>query len=462
MKNLPKISLIFLAIVSILALNGDDAFAAFSLSVTPFEGGQNIRFGNISAQANGIVNKEVTLRVTSNINKQYRVIQQILDPLSTADGYEVPYTSLRVYAIRGTNKYGTLSVTNEIPVSLSRSILYTSNTQGTPDSFQLVYRLLTSNVPAGSYRGRISYTLEPIDSSQNSHTVVLNVFAEVSVENAIIIQTQDGSKTISLKHADKTKHNFDVSFDIIGGLGQQFKVIQIIPQPLASPEGKELALESVNFTVRGNKRGVATSQSTALSKREQVIYTSNINGDPDKFLITYNLGDLSWQRPGRYKTTLKYILQGTGILNTGLLDIFNLEVENEKIFQISAASETGGINFLDLDPKDPPKISEVLIEVKTNLGKPYQVTQNVVSLLSNKAGDTIADKYFTMTTQSLDTKGDLKILAKSPVKKGDTLLFTSDKDGSPAQFAIVYELRVPREVKKGNYSTQILYSLSEI
>ncbi len=462
MKNLPKISVIFLAIFSILTLTGNVAFAAFSLSVTPFEGGQNIRFGNISAQANGVVNKEVTLRVTSNISKQYRIIQQVLNPLSTVTGYEVPYTSLRVYAIRGTNKYGTLSVTNEIPVSLSRSILYTSNTQGTPDSFQLVYRLLTSEVPAGSYRGRISYTLEPIDSSENSHTVVLNVFAEVSVENAIIIETQDNSKTISLKHADKTKHSFEVGFDIIGGLGQQFKIIQVIPQPLASLEGKKLALESVNFNVRGNKRGIAAAQSTTLSKREQVIYTSNISGDPDNFIITYRLGDLSWQRPGRYKTTLKYILRGTGILNSGLLDIFNLEVENEKIFQINATSETGGINFLELDPKNPPQISEVLIEVKTNVGKPYQITQNVISLLANKAGDTIKDKYFTVNTESIDTKGDLKILTKSPVKKGDTILFTSDKYGTSTQFGIVYELQVPRDVKRGNYSTQILYSLSEI
>jgi len=62
----------------------------------------------------------------------------------------------------------------------------------------------------------------------------------------------------------------------------------------------------------------------------------------------------------------------------------------------------------------------------------------------------------------MDTKGDLKFTQSAATKKGDTILFVSDDDGASDKFSIIYELTVPWDIKAGDYSTHITYSLSEL
>ena len=147
-----------------------------------------------------------------------------------------------------------------------------------------------------------------------------------------------------------------------------------------------------------------------------------------------------------------------------LIGELGLEVENERIFElvIIPPDQKTTIEFRNLKPKEPPQRNEVIIEIKTNLGKPYQVTQNVLSELTNKEGDIIPFKYFTITLESLDTKGNLEISGKQPVRKGDTILFISDQQGSSDKFKIIYELSTDWKIKAGDYSTRISYSLLEI
>jgi len=105
----------------------------------------------------------------------------------------------------------------------------------------------------------------------------------------------------------------------------------------------------------------------------------------------------------------------------------------------------------------------VLIEVKSNLGRPYQVTQNVLSELVNSQGDKIPAQYFSLRTIAQNnTQGKLKIPDRIPVEKGSALLFISDLKGSADQFKIIYELISPADLKAGNYSSRITYTLTEI
>ena len=109
------ICLISVLLVLIIALYPvEDTFAVFSLSATPYEGGYDLRFGKVSSTM-GWVNEEVNVNISSDILKQYRLIQRLVKPLTNEQGYDIPIDSFRVYGLRGSNKYGTLSVENEIP-----------------------------------------------------------------------------------------------------------------------------------------------------------------------------------------------------------------------------------------------------------------------------------------------------------------------------------------------------------
>ena len=444
-----------------LGLGLKEAEATFSLSVTPYEGGYDLRFGKLIADHR--VNEEVTVRITSDLGKQYRLISTLLDPLRTARGETIPRNSFVVYGIRGTNRYGRLSVEHEVPMVWGRTIIYTSNQQGLPDSFNLVYGLkVEADQAPGSYRGRIRYTLEPIDSEQRPTTVILNIFAEVGAEASIKIETAAGTRVVRLNSAKEEERSCDVLVDIRGGLGAQFRILQSLAKPLESPEGDRLSEEAVNFVAKGARKGTAIARATNLSQRQETIYTSGLRGAPDGFVITYSLGDLEKEKVGRYRSSIRYVLEGGTYLRPGLIDTLTLEVVNERVFNLLVQPETGGtILFRDLRPFEPPRRSEVTIQIETNTGSRYQVSQNVLSQFISKEGDVIPQEYFTLRMESLETKGTLKYPNKTQAELGSTVLFVSDKEGSPDSFKVIYELGIPLDLRAGDYSTRITYSLLE-
>ncbi len=442
-----------------------NAFAALNLQARPYEGGYDLRYHNIDLQA-GRINKELVVDITSDIGKQYRLIQMLQEPLTNEQGVSIPQGSFVVYALRGTNRYGTVSVETDTPVFLGRTVLYTSNSAGLSDSFTLVYGLtVPPNQEIGSYRGRLQFTLEPIDSTAESKTFILNIFADIEARSRIEINTSSQDKVIHLDATIEEKKSSDVGISIIGGLGKQFKIIQLIPEPLISAEGNELELENIKFTARDAKEGIVANQALALSLSSQAIYTSGRRGQPDNFVVTYSLGDFKNQKAGRYFGNIKYLLEAENLPNGGLIDTLRLEVENPRLFDLAITPELGGrIQFRDLKPMQPAKAYEVLIYINSNVGKRYQVNQVITAGLMNKGGYEIPSQYFTCRIEAVGTtKGSLKLQQNSAIEKQhDMTLFVSDSEGSSDSFKVIYELTSPPDVQAGDYSTSIVYSLLEI
>jgi len=435
---------------------------AFSLSVTPYEGGYDLRFGRITPELVR-VNKEVIVNIFSDIAKPYRVTQTLLEPLSTTEGNTIPVGNFTVYGLRGTNKYGTLNVEQEFPVTLNRQIIYTSNQTGAADSFTLVYSLMANpDIAPGYYRGRIGFTLEPINAEQSPVTVILNISVEFKADAAIEIKTSAG-KGIFLNPADPQSSVSAVEFKIKGGFGKQFRISQVLSDQPISSEGNLLDWEAINFLGQGAQKGIVVNNPVALSAQPQIIYTSSPRGEPDDFVILYRLGDLSRQKAGNYRTKIKYILEGISFAQTRLIETLDLQVENPRVFELLVTPETGGlIQFRDIKPSQAPKTQEIIIQVKTNIARAYQVNQNTASLLTNKEGKVIPSRYFFLRQESLDTKGVLKHIDKTEIKEGQMVLFVSDQKGSADKFKVIYELIPASDLQPGDYSTVFTYSVSEI
>ncbi|MFH0790453.1 MAG: hypothetical protein V2A64_02370, partial [Candidatus Omnitrophota bacterium] len=303
----------------------ENAFAAFNISVRPYAGGNDLEFGKV-INYGPYASKEVTINITSDIGKQYQLIQTLIEPLSNDQGMSVPQNNFAVYGLRGSNKYGTLSAEQESPVSVSRAIVYTSSPAGNSDSFNLVYVLKNPfGVSSGTYRGRVAFTLESIGSTQEQVTVILNIFAELEIESGVEIKTASGSKVISLSSSQRDTFSNNVLVEIKGGMGNKFKIFQLLPQPFESVEGRRLALEAVNFRISEAKYGSGPTQEIALSQRQETVYSSGGSGEADKFVITYNLVEPEKQKAGRYKANIKYYMESAAV--NDLLDNFDLEVE---------------------------------------------------------------------------------------------------------------------------------------
>lgn len=456
---------ILLAALLFLPLLSQTAYAVFDLSVSPFQGGFDLRFDKITPDMDR-VNREVNVRITTDINKQYRLTNTFLQPLSTPEGVQLPMNSFVVYAIRGTNSFGTMNVLEQVPLRMGDQLIYTSNQTGNADAFTLVYSILPSpSITAGTYHGRLGFTITPIDSSSAPVTRILEVTAEIEVESAIEIKTATGSKVISLDPSGADTQAAAIGINIKGGFGKQFRILQLINEQPVSSEGELLGWQAVTFKGVNAQRGTAVSQDTPLSNGPQVIYTSAPGGDADNFILEYRLADLTNEKAGKFRTSVKYVLEGIGFAQSKLIDTLALEIENPRVFDITIypQNQKGVIEFLNLTPTAPAQTNVMDIEVKSNTGKQYQVTQNMLSDLVSKDGEAIRAQYFTLRTEAIDdTKGMLKFPAAGQVNKGYTVLFVSDKKGSPDKFRVVYTLAPSRDIKSGDYSTKITYSLSEL
>jgi len=463
MKKITGCYSIIFAVLTLFFIAAKSASAAFGISANPYEGGFDLRFGKIDP-AMGRVNKEVRVEVTTDIDKQYRVIQVLQEPLTNSQGDKFPQNSFLVYAVPGTNKYGTLSVEMEIPVYMGRKVIYTSNQQGLSDSFALVYSLLVPvDQQPGSYRGRLLFTLEPIGATESPATVILGILAEVEVESRVRITTVSGGRIAQLKPFPPEKRQFDVGVDVLGGMGRQFEITQFLSAPLISPEGNTLDLDSVSVVVRDGHKGRALTEPVPLSLHHQTLYTSGPRGEADSFVVTYGLGDLSGQKAGKYRGKIKYLLEGIQITNP-LIDTLDLEIDNPEVLELAVTPEIGKgfLRFDNLKPQEPPRISEVNIEIRSNIGKPYQVSQNITSLFTSKEGKTIPKEYFILKTEAAQIKGKLNYADKTDVRLGEMTLFVSDDRGSSDKFKVIYELSIPPDLKAGDYSTRITYSITAI
>jgi hypothetical protein len=464
MKKAFKSGILILGLVWIYLFSlPKPAAAEFSLSYGLTEGGYQLELSPTNQY------KGVRIEVGSDVSTRYEVIARMIKPLENKDNPAIIIRDNFVLrGLSGTNRFGNFRVPAEDTAVKSDEILYISDTVGDPDTFTLIYGIIqTQDIAPGNYSGRVSFTLNPIGSSLSPVTKILEIYVSVRQEDGlrptVEITTASGTKNITLNSRKEEKQNAEVLVKINGKFQKPFSLTQFLVNPLESREGNRLDYAAMNFVVRQAQKGVAVNQITPLSANMQNIYASAPTGEADtNFLITYSLGDLTGQKAGQYHSKIQYLFDD-GQAQTKL-EALDLELENERIFELEVKPQDQkySIEFRDLKPSEPAKTSEVTLEVKTNTAKPYQVTQNITLDLTNKEGKAIPSRYFTLQTVPLDTKGKLNFTDKQEVKKGTSVLFISDSQGSPDKFKVVYELACPKETTAGDYGTDVTYSLTEI
>lgn len=439
------------------------AAGIFNLSYTLTEGGYQLELNSINPY------KGINIRVDTDIGKRYEIIQRIIQPLASRDNPQAMIQdSFVVRGVSGSNRFGNLRISTGDTAVRPEDIIYVSNPSGDADNFSLIFGLINAeNLLPGYYSGRISFTLNPIGSSQQQITKILEVYVsitdQVRVKPRVEISASGGSKSITLNPQKENKAGGQVFIKINSTARKQFSIIQFLAEPMESEVGDVLDNGAVNFIVKNAEKGASTNMLTALTSGPQKIYTSGIDGSADNYLaITYILGDLSAAKFGRYKSRIQYLWEESG--EQAKIDNLELVIDNVRIFNlaVSPQDQKYEIEFRGLKPFGQPKTSEVILEVTSNTGKPYQISQEISGGLVNKEGVEIPAKYFTLRTENISAFGNLKFLEKQEVKKGNTILFVSDSLGAPAKIKVIYELTCPADLSAGGYSANVAYSLLEM
>lgn len=480
--NIPKklffVSLVIPFVFVFLCLLCLPVFAAFNITALPAEGGFDLRFGRISP-GDFKVSKEITINVDSDIGKQYRVLQKIIQPLALSSDAEIPNNQFKMYALLNSNTRGTLIYREETPVSDFDTVLYTSSPIGDSDSFKLVYTITPAeNQMPGSYYGRMAYILEPLDSTQEQVVITVNIYAELASGTTPVIEvtTNTGTSRLSLSSKNmgpKKEPVFQgepqVSVKVYAPLGATYRIYQNLQEgAVMSGEGEEFDLSNVSFAISGGEKGSVTKEGSLRDATgRQLLYVSDSHGAPDEFTMTFiPKKNFRLQKPGLYKGRLDFVIEtdSSTYFKNGVFQTLDLELDIIPLFDIfviSGGTEGVSLKFGEVSFKTGPKKSEVEIFVESNLGKPYQIIQRVASPMINENREKVPDEDFTVRVKDLDIAEEPKFSLNdpAPVKEGETVLFDSGFSGEGIHFKVEYQLTMRPDSKPGSYSTKIGYSL---
>lgn len=108
------------------------------------------------------------------------------------------------------------------------------------------------------------------------------------------------------------------------------------------------------------------------------------------------------------------------------------------------------------------RLIRVSVNVFSNLGHPYQVTQLVQRPMTNREGQTIPDEQFRVTTLG-SARGSLGAIDATPITPGaSTMLYTSDDRGKSDAFSAEYTLNVTPQTPAGTFDTEVVYTVTSL
>jgi hypothetical protein len=453
--------------------------AVFDLSVTQIEGGFDLKFDKIETTDFKAV-RQMRVRVNSDTGKPYRVFQQIIQPPATDQGRVLNPDQFKMYALQGSNSQGALIYRPEEPVSQAQTLVYTSNASGGNDTFQLVYTVTpkADQVP-GSYYGRMSFILVPVDMALSQVVVNVQIYIELAAGSsaAADIVTNTGTDRIEIdtEKLQVTREGLlegtwpQVHVKVSGPVGASYRIYQALEAgDVTSAEGYDFDLETITVNFSGARQGMLSAAATLREARQrQLIYTSDPQGASDEVTITYKpTENFRLSRAGLYRGRLVIFVESDqmGGPDSSTKKTLDVVLNVAPLFDIRVYSqdvEGVALRFGDVNYKGGPKSSENEIFVETNLGKPYGIIVKVGSPMVNQEGDKVPPEDFVMKVKDVVSEETPKSYAAEfvPVQEGEHPIFSSGSSGKSARMKVEYRLTMRPESRAGNYNTQIGYSL---
>jgi hypothetical protein len=434
-----------------------DALAALNLSVTPIEGGSSLRFGRVSGPHP--VNREVKIRINSSDGQQYQVFQRLVEPLAGETGRGLDPRAVETYALSGSNSSGTLYLQHPEGLNQIDQLLYTSDPAGGSDSFTMVYTALPRHIQSpGSFFGRIQYLLRPLGGGPQQN-MFLNVYLEGAGEFRATVEGTRFKDTVRLDSEDSPGGGYiRISFE--GNPGQRVNVYQDMENFPQTELFEEIDDDVLQHAGSGGKGRWEVAGFNALPRRQILVYSSEENEDSAVIDLRFNPETIAEQTAGLYRGRLKYIVEASDERREYFI---NLEAQIAPVFKLEVQLPPEGVRFNNILPANPPETKEVLVAVRTNLGRPYMVVQKVSSNLTNAQGDEIPQEHFNVESElPVDQPGRVTDTEYGPVGIGETTVFFSDQQGSSSRFFIRYRLKSYPEIIAGDYSAPVVFSLVEM
>ena len=120
----------------------------------------------------------------------------------------------------------------------------------------------------------------------------------------------------------------------------------------------------------------------------------------------------------------------------------------------------GDITPSSLGPTTSPE-KTIVIEVQSNTGERYQVTQTFAGALENASGQKIDFENLKFRSRSSGNTGN-PVASLTPAAGSAQTIFISDNAGTNEIVSVDYELTIPASQAPGDYSSLLTFTVSSL
>lgn len=279
----------------------------FFLDVKSVSGGSSLNLGRITRQRpEGTGTLEV--RVGAGLGGRYRIYQRLTDRITNAAGQSVDDD--RVVAAASKSDTGQ-TVTQEQPLSASRTLLFESDDAGSAAQFTVQYR--TADVlsgTAGLYRSNLEFIVESDGAVEMVAPVTVPM--ELEIETLFFLEVEHesaGGLSFGRFKNEGDAQTRRVRIQTHNNTGQRYQVIQRVSRPFTNEAGKLLPADRFTAIMSGASYGdMAIMSSKPVESGDTSIYTSDLEGRSDEFVIDYTLTLPKDASGGEYTSETTYSL----------------------------------------------------------------------------------------------------------------------------------------------------------
>lgn len=437
----------------VLLLAGPPAAASVALRTEVIRGGLDLDFGTlIPGQPARTEELEVTL--TSTGAGQYRMYQELAGGgITNERGERMPEGAVVMQITKGTT--GRRGFDGTAAVKDRPQELFVSDAGGTSDVVRLAYAIQpVPGLAAGSYQGVLRLTVESLDTREIA-TETIRVRAGIGA--VFRLERRGGaSERIDLGDVAPGERSAEQSLElaVVANTRGPVQLLQELAQPLATPQGAALPADAL-------LTAVATRQGRGAWHPARLTPDTLLTDEPGalrELRVSYVADVPAAQPAGRYQGTLRLqLLQpGTPTIEQLLLP---LEARVREIFLLSVRPESGG-DALQFDRAGfDPVERRMIVEIRTNLGRPYEVSAGLDHALTLASGEVLPPEALTWSATP-PQRGRVLIAPETPAAIGYRPLYQSDAAGSPDAFVLSWRLRIPPEAKSGHYAGQLRFTIT--
>ncbi len=153
----------------------------------------------------------------------------------------------------------------------------------------------------------------------------------------------------------------------------------------------------------------------------------------------------------------------TGLGTFSAAETIRVTATIASLFDLSVDVVGGGdaLDFGVIGIGENPSRKELVVGMRTNLRRRYQIVQEVFGPLRNDKGDEIPQDRFTCVTYGYTgnrTKGELGAKEPTPLGEKPLILFLSDFEGNGDYFTVGYDVVPLKEQSAGQYSTVLTFT----